>query len=435
MRYNTSMNGESSLGTPGTSPFSPHFGRTPWSLVGRDDLLSDLGNGLATGPGDARYTSVLMGVRGSGKTVLLNEIEDRAAADGWVVLSLDAGTPGLLDRIVSAICYADDTYEALEASGVGRTRSVEKSVGIRLGLVEGRVATKEYRDRMGSMGLREHLSYLAQAASNCGTSVLLTVDELHGIERVEGRRLSNDLQHITKRADMPLAFLGAGLLEMKTTLLRDRKMTFFHRCEHFEMPPLETVDAVVGLARPIGEAGGKIANEALRLASEAVGSSPYKLQVIGDLAWKIAGAPESPIEVHVVEAAIDAASEVVKKKVSIPAWHDLSNGEQSVLSAVAARGGAATPSEITSGTRISSGYANETLGRLRDAGYLDKPRKGMYRLTELVPVEVVASESGFQEVGVVQPSTPVARKCREWMPRAKTHCVLNAGHSGGHRSR
>lgn len=435
MRYNIGMNGNPSLGTPDTSPFSPHFGRTPWSLVGRDDLLSDLGNGLATGPGDARYTSVLMGVRGSGKTVLLNEIEDRAAADGWVVLSLDAGTPGLLDRIASAICYADEAYEALGAAGVGRTQSVEKSVGVRLGLVEGKVATTEYRDRMGNMGLREHLSYLAQAASECGTSVLLTVDELHGIDRVEGRRLSNDLQHITKRAGMPLAFLGAGLLEMKTTLLRDRKMTFFHRCEHFEMPPLETSDAVVGLARPISEAGGEIAGEALKLASEAVGSSPYKLQVIGDLAWKIAGAPESPIDIRTVGTAIDAAGEVVRKKVSVPAWHDLSSGERSVLSAVAARGGAATPAEVVSETHISSGYANETLGRLRDAGYLDQPRSGAYRLTELVPAEVVASETGLQDVSNARHPSQAVRKCREWMPRAKTHCALNTGHSGGHRSR
>ena len=64
---------------------------------------------------------------------------------------------------------------------------------------------------------------------------------------------------------MPLAFVGAGLLEMKTSLLMDRKMTFFHRCEHFEMPPLEVADAIVGLAGPIKEAGGKITEEALEL--------------------------------------------------------------------------------------------------------------------------------------------------------------------------
>ena len=177
------MEQRSALGIPSTSPFSPHVGRAPQSLVGRDALLADLGGGLATGPRDARYTSILMGVRGSGKTVLLSEIEDRAASDGWVVLSLDAGTPGLLDRIVQTIRNADRAYEALGIAGFGTSRSVEKSVGIRLGPLAGEISTTEHQDRMAHMGLREHLVFLAQAALKSETSVLLTVDEMHGIAR------------------------------------------------------------------------------------------------------------------------------------------------------------------------------------------------------------------------------------------------------------
>lgn len=135
------MEHQSALGVASTSPFSPHFGRVPRSLVGRDELLADLGGGLATGSQDARFTSVLMGVRGSGKTVLLREIEDRAARDGWVILSLDAGTPGLLDRIVTTIRNADQTYEALGLARVTKNRSVEKSVGIRLGPLAGKIST------------------------------------------------------------------------------------------------------------------------------------------------------------------------------------------------------------------------------------------------------------------------------------------------------
>lgn len=401
-------------------------------MVGRDELLVDLGGGLATGPGDARYTSVLMGVRGSGKTVLLSEVEDRAAADGWVVLSLDAGTPGLLDRIVQTIRNADRTYEALGIADLGRSRSVEKSVGIRLGPLAGRVSATEHMDRMVHMGLREHLAFLAQAALRSGTSVLLTVDEMHGIDRTEGRRLSNDLQHITKRGDMPLAFVGAGLLELQTTLLKDRKMTFFHRCEHFEMPPLDVADALVGLVGPIRQAGGEITEEALVRASEAVGSSPYRLQVIGDMAWKIAGAPEGAIDAQAADAAIRAANEAVKKKVALPAWHDLSGTDRVVLVAVAAKGGTASPAEVAREAGIGSEHAQEALGRLRDTGYLDRPRTGTYRLTDLVPLAVVLDEGRVQDA---EERSLAPTACRAWMPRANAYCALNAGHSGGHRSR
>ena len=92
-----------------------------------------------------------MGVRGSGKTVLLSEIEDRAAADGWVVLSLDAGTSGLLDRIVQMIRNADQTYEALGIADLGTSRSVEKSVGIRLGPIPAHIFTVRWRRDVGFM--------------------------------------------------------------------------------------------------------------------------------------------------------------------------------------------------------------------------------------------------------------------------------------------
>ena len=58
------------------NPFSPGFGESPFSLVGRDHVLNDLWSGLLNGPRDPRFTSMVMGVRGSGKTVMLNEIED-----------------------------------------------------------------------------------------------------------------------------------------------------------------------------------------------------------------------------------------------------------------------------------------------------------------------------------------------------------------------
>lgn len=428
------MPSESSLGKPATSPFSPHFGKSPRSLVGRDGLLSEIGDGLVTGPGDQRYISILMGVRGTGKTVILNEIEDRAAADGWVVLSMDAGTPGLLERIVQAIAQADQTYQALGLAKGANRRSVERSIGIRLGPLEGKMATTEYHDHKADMGLREHLTYLVRAAQEHGGSVLLTVDELQGIDRMEGRRLSNDLQHITKRAEMPLAFLGAGLLELKHTLMRDRKMTFFHRCDHFDMPPLEAADAVAGLAGPIRDAGGTITSEALGLASKSVDGSPYRLQVIGDIAWKLAGAPHGVIDAAAVEAAVSAADQTVRQKIAIPAWHDLSAADQGILESVAANGGTATPSEVARDSQTGEKSTSSTLRRLADLGYAHRPRHGVYSLTKLVPQDLILSESGREDaISADQPPRP--GKCRKWMPRARAYCALSQGHSGGCRSK
>ncbi len=220
------VDNESFLGTPSISPFSPHFGKSPLSMVGRDLILSSLGDGLVSGPNDKRYTSILLGVRGSGKTVTLNELEDRAVRDGWVVLSMDASTVGLLDRIVGAVEHAERTVESLNMNHTQTLRTVEKSIGIKLGPVAGRISTTHNRDPHTRVGIRDRLAGLADAAHSNGTSVLLSVDEIHSIDPAEARRLANDLQHITRREGKPLAFVAAGLPSVKHTLLRDRKLTF-----------------------------------------------------------------------------------------------------------------------------------------------------------------------------------------------------------------
>lgn len=403
--------------------------------------MHEIGTGLATGPSDRRYTSLLIGTRGSGKTVLLNEVEDMAAVAGWVVLSVDAATPGLLDRVVNAIAGADDAYETLNLADARANRSIEKKIGISLGLVAGSVAWSKFRASRKYTGLREHLAFLVQAAADVGTSVLFTVDELHAINRDEGRRLANDLQHLTRRAEMPLAFLGAGLSEMKLTLMNDKKMTFFHRCEDYEMPPLLIEDCVKGLHCPINEANGSIATSALRLAAELVDGSPYKLQLVGDQAWQMAGAPNTQINTEHVVAASLAADAIVDKRVGVPAWYDLASRHQDALGVLTTSKAPMFSREVSERLGVNSKDGNKILSELHRLGYVVREHQGEYRSSELVSSRVVDNEwlnaqdttLGF-DAGVVT-LRPVRPLCRKLMPRARAYCVLPVEHSGGCRSR
>lgn len=403
--------------------------------------MQEIATGLATGPSDRRYTSLLMGTRGSGKTVMLNEVEDMAATAGWVVLSVDAATPGLLDRVTNAIAGADQAYEALGFDDAQVNRSVEKKIGISLGPLAGSVAWSAFRANRKSLGLREHLAVLVQAAADMGTSVLVTVDEMHALDREEGRRLANELQHLTRRAEMPLAFLGAGLLEMRLTLMSDKRMTFFQRCEDYEMPPLLVEECIQGLHRPINDAGGSITAEALQLAAGLVDGSPYKLQLVGDQAWQMAGAPDTRISVDHVVAASVAADAIMDKRVGVPAWYDLSIAHQDALGVLTTANAPMLSQQVSEHLNINSKDGNKILSELRRLGYVVREHRGEYRASGLVSSRVVDSEwlntSGTtlgHDTGVV---TSVAARpmCRKLMPRAKAHCVLPAGHSGGCRSR
>lgn len=66
------------------NPFKPSFGTTPPLLVGRDAAIAEHDEALADGPGSAALASIVTGQRGTGKTVLLNQLEDQAKAKGWL---------------------------------------------------------------------------------------------------------------------------------------------------------------------------------------------------------------------------------------------------------------------------------------------------------------------------------------------------------------
>ena len=451
--YARSMSDTRGLGQSKPNPFSPGFGKAPGRLVGRDDLLFDLGEGLATGPRDERFTSIVMGVRGSGKTAVLNEIEDRAAGEGWAIISLDA-TSGegfeegdVLGRLTTELSHIPNLYPSLGVDESMSAQATERSTAIKLGpLQEQRTETRTHPP----MNVRQQLTHLASKAQQNNTSVLLTIDELHTARRDHLRRLANDLQHITSRAELPLAFVGAGLLEMRYTILQDNKMTFLQRCERYDVPPLDYTDAVAGLRYTIEDAYGEITDEALHTAAQAVQGSPYRLQVVGHRAWKLADAPNRSIDEHAVEQAIDIAQDVVKQKIHVPALYDLSVTEREYLAAVVRLKERATNKQIAGLIGKSSSTTRDIHRRLLLAGYLTDKNKPV-RLSDLVPARVVRDEmfdtddeqersSGLVPSFSVEsvsglPQLRGLTPCHKWMPRSNARCVLPLGHQGACRSK
>ena len=292
---------------------------------------------------------------------------------------------------------------------------------------------------------RHLLERLAEHAQRADIAVLVTLDELHSGDRDELRRLSADLQHITKRASLPLAIIAAGLSEMKYTLLMDKTMTFFRRCARFDMPDLTTADAIAGLQIPVLESGGAFEEDALGFAARSCGPLPYEMQLIGYNAWKIAGAPKRPIDMLAVEQACDLASRSVVEDLIVPAWHDLAKSQQAFLGAVADAGGQTRPEKVGAILPYSFVTLAETEHRLLASGYLTEADDGTLRLTELMPTDAVRRfvESQRRYQGLSEsPLTsrlsiaqvPALARCGEYMPRARAHCILPEGHRGGHRS-
>ena len=83
------------------SPFTPGYGRRPLVFGGHEDLLRDMGRVFQDHDFGENQSVLLSGLRGAGKTSMLQRIEDLARDAGWLVISEDASA-GLQRRLVES---------------------------------------------------------------------------------------------------------------------------------------------------------------------------------------------------------------------------------------------------------------------------------------------------------------------------------------------
>lgn len=425
------------------NPFTPIFGRRPESLVGRETLLSHMQESLSNGPRDRSYVRLVLGQRGSGKTTVLSEMRERAGSLGMITLPIEAtGTDTISAKIADSIEGTRDRYETVD---VEQTASGRKLSGVQVGPVGFNWQTMpEARPKRST---RRQLERLVSWAADNQSSVLLTIDEMHGGRRDEIRQLAADLQHITNIMNMPLAFLGAGLPEMVHTLLEDKKMTFFHRCYRDHLPLVTFADAWKCLRSTIRSANGEINEDALKvLASEAQNNVAYKMQIVGYHAWDLSDAPNLPVTAADARMAIELAEQDMESQVVVSMWNDLSDVEQEFLSVLAFNNGAATPREVAEQMRsISSNELARMLRRLISAGHVERPSKNELRLVGGMSASSVrklseetrlfrTNKSLKADIEATEQRFIIAR-CNSYMPRAKAKCVLPRGHTGRCRSK
>jgi hypothetical protein len=415
------------------NPFSPGFGRSPTTLVGRDRILEGIASQLAAVPSGHRLCSILVGVRGSGKTSLLNAAEDMAHESGWVVLALDTTTSGLSQRIARAAAAVTET-----SAGAIEPRRRINSLRLPPGIAVGWEFTEEQTDGDTRYVLRR----LAETAANRGGGLFLTLDELHSGERNEVRRFAGDFQHAAEREGLPIGLLGAALPEIQYTVLEDRKLTFFHRSQLHRLRPLTEEQSFRCLSATAAGGGGEFEADALHAAAAAVNGSPYHLQLLGRSAWEAAGAPERSIDIEACKLAIRQADKEFRRSIGTPAWHLLSDAEQDYLHAVARLYPAATRRAVADAVDAASKWLARTERRLTISGYVRMTESGTLELAELMqPGDVfdfAEPELGYRRSEEGQRYAPAAtpgQVCGEWMPVAKARCALGRGHSGGHRTR
>lgn len=344
--------------------FSPSFGNRPSQLVGREDVLSSLLAGLQTTPGSRERAVVMLGQRGSGKTVLLWELADQATAAGFAVATPTIAAEGMVGRIVEKIQDAGSRYVSERSA-----RVTGGSVGA-LGFSAGLQFTRDVQETKSDA---YKLTHLCRRLTEKDRGVLVLVDELQA-NSPEVRSLIATYQELVGEGQN-IALVMAGLPGAVSATLNDRVLTFLNRARKVTLEPLgfSEVDAFFLRAfRTLGLAAG---DDLRRRASEATEGSPYLLQLVGHNLVLYA-ADDGTVDEGALESALESARRDFENDICETTLASLSDQDVAFLRAVAAEGGRARMSAVAKRMGVTPDYAQKYRKRLLDAGVIAAPERG-----------------------------------------------------------
>lgn len=344
-----------------TSPFRAGFGKTPPVLVGRDGVLEAFGAALEEGTWSLERITLIEGLRGVGKTVLINALEDIAQARGWVVVS-ESATPGMVDRIAQ-----DHLARVINRLDPPPSNRVS---GITLG--PGAIAMQPQAEERFPTTLRSQLERVAELVAPRG--ILITVDEVSSSAMPDLAQFATEIQHAV-RQDLEVAFVGAGLHDAVTDLLSEPGLTFLRRAARTNIGLLTPEDVIRALRKPIRDAGREIGSEALDYAMRATQGYPFMAQLIGDFAWK-AQPEQDLISLADVRAAYPRAKRLMGTHIHARALSDLSATDRTVLAHMSLVDGPSTVVDLRNTLGVSKQHLNNYRQRLLDAGMIFSPQRG-----------------------------------------------------------
>ncbi len=350
---------------PIKNPFSPGAGSPPPELVGRDPILEQARILLGRIKAKRSEKSMLLtGLRGVGKTVLLNEIERLAKAEGYRTIGVEAHedkplgpllAPYLrnllfdLDRIAGA---GDKVKRGLRVlrSFLGKLQITYEDVSIGLD-VDPEKGSADSGDL--EIDLPNLFVAVAEAAEERKIAVAVLIDEIQYFSQKELGALIMAM-HKVQQLQLPLVLLGAGLPILPG--LAGESKSYAERLFSFpDVGALSEQDTAKALQDPAQVAGVDFAANALREVFRLTKGYPYFMQEWGYQSWNLA--TNSPISLQVVQDATAVAIPRLDQNFFRVRFDRLTPSERKLLRAMAALGaGAHRTSDIANilGVKVTS---------------------------------------------------------------------------------
>lgn len=331
---------------PVRNPYAPGAGTPPPELAGRDELRETVRIAIARSRRGLHAKSVLMvGLRGVGKTVLLDRMRDDAEAEGVATMRIEApesrSLPALLApqlRLVLIRLSRNELAKDLARRALRGLAGFVKALRVKYDDIE---VTLDVDPEPGladngdlELDLQSLMEAVGAAAQSADTAVAMFIDELQYVEEDELAALITAL-HRTAQRQLPVVLVGAGLPQLRGRM-GDAKSYAERLFDFPEIMPLPPEAATVAIAKPARAEGVEFAPEALARIVEETQGYPYFLQEWGKHVWDVA--EKSPITLGDVEIASEAAVAALDESFFRVRFDRLTPSEKTYLRAMAQLG-------------------------------------------------------------------------------------------------
>ncbi|MFC6704832.1 AAA family ATPase [Flexivirga alba] len=302
---------------PIRNPYAPGAGQRPPELAGRDDELRTFDVVLERiSRGRPERSVVLTGLRGVGKTVLLNALRSAAVRAKWGTGKLEARPEQRLRRPLSSALH-----QAVRELGHSQQEDVDQVLGVIKSFAQRDAgANAKLRDRWNpgidapavsgradsgdiEIDLVELLSDAGGLAADMGRGIAIFIDEMQDLDPEDVSALCAACHEISQ-ASLPIIVVGAGLPHLPAVLSASKSYSErLFRYARIDRLPREAADKA--LQSPAQEEDAEFDEPALEAMYAATGGYPYFIQAYGKVAWDVA--PGSPVSAADIAVAAPAA--------------------------------------------------------------------------------------------------------------------------------
>jgi hypothetical protein len=313
----------------------------PPSLQGRDREIEAFDLLVARAKG-RRYDRGMMlsGLRGVGKTALLNHLRAHGEHHGWYTVKMEAQNSVSGSRLnhkqlaiglKSGLRKFSKRY-ALQQAGAQVMGLIENSSLSIAGFTVAAPTTKSADDTM--FDIEEIVEAVCDLVKPKGAALAVFVDEMQDLDA----DLTSGLivaQHRASQEDWPFYLIGAGLPNLPSVLAESR--SYAERLFLYStIGPLNSESARGALVDPAASVGGRYQPDALEMILDAAEGYPYFLQEFGSAMWEVSAG--TPFTVSDATAAIDVGTTHLDQGFFPSRWDRATPSERRYLRAIAETG-------------------------------------------------------------------------------------------------